>query len=73
MSITGRATAAVGPAYLRMDGWAGRHDYAVMVVGETPKKYRIKAVMDTKLPRRMLRAGDEALVPKHAIKFSVAR
>lgn len=60
------------PGYLRIDGWAGRHDYAVMVIGETPKKYRIRAVV-TATPlagrRRSLNVGEEALVPKHAISW----
>lgn len=56
--------------YLMIDGWAGRHDYSVLVVGETPKKYRIKAVMETKLRRRWLSVGDEAMVPKSAVRLA---
>lgn len=59
-------------AYLCTDGWAGRNEQAVLVVGETPKKYRIKAVMRTRMPGRCrwLSAGELALVPKHAIRMS---
>lgn len=62
---------AVGcQGYLRMDGWAGRQDYAVLIVGETPKRYRIKAVIETKLPRRWLKVGEEAFVPKEAVRLA---
>lgn len=61
-------------ALLRMDGWAGRHDYAVVVVGETPQRYRIKLPPQTDPIRlagggRWLRCGQSALVPKHAVAF----
>lgn len=57
--------------YVAVDGWAGRHDYAVIVVGETPKRYRIQAVMEMRLPnKRLLKIGDEALVPKRAVRFA---
>lgn len=53
---------------LRLDGWAGRTDVPVQVVGETSKRYRIKLMHDTRLPgRREGRAGDVVLVPKYAI------
>lgn len=56
--------------YLAMDGWAGRHDYAVLVIGETPRKFRIRAVIETKLRRRWLSVGEEALVPKSSVRFA---
>lgn len=57
--------------YLLMDGWAGRTEQAVMVIGETPKKFRIKAVMRTKLGgARWIYTGETALVPKHAVRFT---
>jgi hypothetical protein len=52
-----------------LDGWAGRREITVQVVGETPTRYRIKAVVPTKLPRRVLEKGEEMLVPKHAVRF----
>lgn len=61
---------AVRQAYLCTDGWAGRSEQAVLVVGETPKRYRIKTVMRTKLPGRWLYAGELALVPKQAVRFA---
>lgn len=58
-------------AYVAVDSWSGRHDYAVIVVGETPKRYRIQAVMEMRLPnRKHLKVGDTALVPKRAVRFS---
>ncbi len=64
-------SATARQAYLHLDGWAGLRQWAVLVVGETPKRYRIRAVMDnTPLPRRRIMAGQEALVPKYAVSFS---
>jgi hypothetical protein len=59
-------------AWLLMDGWEGRTEQAVLVVGETPKRYRIKAVARTKLAGRCrwISAGETALVPKYAVRFS---
>ena len=58
-------------AYLCTDGWAGRSEQAVLIVGETPKRYRIKAVMRTKLPNyRWLYVGELAMVPKTAIRLT---
>lgn len=53
-----------------LDTWAGRRYYAVEVVGETPKKARIRVLAPdgVMLPnRRYVQCGDIALVPKHAI------
>ena len=53
------------------DTWAGRRYYAVEVVGETPKKARIRVLTPggVMLPnRRYVQCGEIALVPKHAIK-----
>lgn len=59
-------------AYICMDGWGGRTEQAVLVIGETPKRYRIKAVMRTKLAgrSRWIYVGETALVPKHAVRFA---
>ena len=59
-------------AYLMMDGWGGRHDQAVLVIGETPKRYRIKAVMRTRLAGRCrwIYTGETALVPKTAVRLA---
>mgnify|MGYP000893478069 CR=1 FL=1 len=52
-----------------LDSWAGRQEITVQVVGETAKRYRIRAVVPTKLPRRVLEKGEETLVPKRAVRF----
>lgn len=58
--------------YVVVDGWSGRMEYAVMVIGETPKRYRIQAVMRTRLAGRdrWLNVGETTLVPKHAVMFT---
>ncbi len=53
-----------------LDTWAGRRYYAVEVLGETPKKARIRVLTpgDVMLPnRRYVQCGEIALVPMHAI------
>lgn len=53
------------------DGYEGRTETRVEIIGETPKRYRIKAVRRTKLAGRdrWLEPGDDVLVPKAAIRF----
>lgn len=61
---------AVNAKAIVLDTWAGRRYYPVEVVGETPKKARIKILAQggVMLPgRRYLNYGEEALVPKHAV------
>lgn len=56
------------PAFLALDGWAGRHLVPIRVVGETPKRYRVELLEDANLPsRRFAKAGDTVLVPKYAV------
>ena len=53
-----------------LDTWAGRRYYAVEVVGETPKKTRVRILTPggVMLPnRRYVDCGETALVPKHAV------
>lgn len=55
---------------LVLDTWAGRRYYAVEIVGETPKKARIRILTPggVMLPgRRYVNCGETVLVPKHAI------
>ncbi len=57
-------------ALLVLDGYAGRINKRCIVVGETPKKYRITPVLDEVivLPgTRLLNPGESALVPKAAV------
>lgn len=58
-------------AVLMQDGWAGRTETPVVIVGETPKRYRIRAAdgVTVCLSRGRRLTGDAtALVPKYAIK-----
>lgn len=53
-----------------LDTWAGRRYYAVEVIGETPKKVRVRILTQggVMLPgRRYIHCGEEVLVPKHAV------
>lgn len=64
------------PAILHTDGWGGRQQQACVVIGETPKRYRVRAVLgsELRLPfrgsgiRKILPSGS-ALVPKSAVTF----
>ena len=56
-------------AVVCINGWAGRIESPCYVIGETPKKYRIKADQDIELPRKTLFAGESALVPKSAVRL----
>jgi hypothetical protein len=59
------------PAQLLLTGWHGVSRHPVEVIGETPKRYRIRAEKLTRLAgrHRYLEPGKTALVPKAAIKF----
>lgn len=53
-----------------LDTWAGRRYYPVEVIGESPKKSRVKvlAAGGVMLPgRRYAQYGEKVLVPKHAV------
>lgn len=67
-----KATYTPWRGWLHLDGWAGRTKHGVLVVGETPKRYRIMSdehVDGVHLPgrRRFLPVGETALVPKCAV------
>ena len=55
--------------YLILQGWEGRTETRCEVLEETPKRYRIKALIGMRLggPGRWLDKGETALVPKRAI------
>jgi hypothetical protein len=55
--------------YLNLNGWGGVTSRKVEIVGETPKRLRIRAIERTKLAgrRRWIQAGETALVPKYAV------
>ena len=54
---------------LHLDGYSGRSSTRVEIVGETPKRYRIRAITQTRTAGRLvyLEPGQMALVPKHAV------
>lgn len=55
---------------LVLDTWAGRRDYAVEIVGQTPRKVRVRVLTPggVMLPgRRYVNCGGIVLVPKHAV------
>ncbi len=64
------AEEAVRRGLLMLDGYAGRTEQEVEIVGETPKRTRIRAITPTRLAgrRREMRPGEIALVPKYAVK-----
>jgi hypothetical protein len=62
------------PAFLCFNDWAGVRQVPVEVVGETPKRWRIRAPGPDSVRlagrRRCLKPGKTALVPKTAVQFS---
>jgi hypothetical protein len=57
--------------WLRITGWHGSTHQRVLVVGETPKRRRIRAITRTRLAGRgrWLEPGEEALVPSTAVQI----
>lgn len=55
------------------NSWAGYSEHPVELVGETPKRYRIRAINRTKLGGRCrwLARGEIALVPKRAVRVEL--
>jgi hypothetical protein len=58
-------------AFIQFDGWAGRYQVRVLVIGETAKRWRGRLERDTKLPGRGRRHGETVLVPKNAVSFAM--
>ena len=56
-------------AFLVLNSWGGRTYQEVEVIGETPKRLRIRALTNTRLAgrNRYLPVDFTTLVPKHAI------
>lgn len=52
---------------LMLTGYGGDTEQAVEVVGQTPKRFRIRAITRTKLPGRLLEPGQCVLVPRYAV------
>ena len=57
-------------AVLCLNGWEGRTETPVEIVGETSKRYRIRASKRVKLAgrNRWLEIGQTALVTKYAVR-----
>ena len=58
-------------ATITLGGWHGLSTQEVLVVSETPKRYRIRAIAKTRLAgrHRSLEVGQQALVPRHVVTF----
>lgn len=59
---------------LHLDGYSGRSSTRVEIIGETPKRYRVRAITQTRTAGRLvyLEPGQVALVPKRAITVEAA-
>ena len=59
---------------LHLNSYSGRSSTRVEIVGETPKRYRIRAITQTRTAGRLvyLEPGQIALVPKHAVTLEAA-
>ena len=61
------------PARLGLQGWHGVSWTHIVVVGETPKRYRIRGIGNGIVPlagrMRSLQPGQTALVPKRSVRF----
>src|SRR5262245_28042174 len=55
---------------LHLDGWAGRRRYPVEIIGETPKKYEVRAIVEMQLPGRSVKPGETDSVPKKSVTFN---
>jgi len=71
--VTGKGEGMI-IGYLLLDGWEGRTRQQVEVIGQTPKRYRIRAIDRTRLAGpRWLNPGETALVPKTAMRDNCAK
>jgi len=69
MMWSGNAVHPRRPVVLALDTWAGRVYVPVTVVGRTPRRVRVRLLVDAVLPsRRRSRAGDVVLVPSAALR-----
>jgi hypothetical protein len=58
-------------ATITLNGWQGLTTQEVEVVGQTPQRYRIRAITRTRLAGRLryLEAGHTVLVPRKVVNF----
>ena len=57
------------PAHVAIVGWWGATRPRVVLLAETPKRYRARVVDAYRTGNRTHRSGDIVLVPKHAVVF----
>jgi hypothetical protein len=69
MTWSGTAVHPRRPVVLALETWAGRVYVPVTVVGRTPRRVRVRLLVDAVLPsRRRGQAGDVILVPPRALR-----
>ena len=58
-------------AVFMMNGWAGYSETPCIVVGETPKRYRVKLTKQCRLPGRMRWGSKDQIVlmPKASVRI----
>ena len=69
--MTAQAFEPPRAAEIVLDGWSGIVRQPVEVIGETPKRYRVRAIQRTRLAgrNRWIDAGEVVLVPRRAVQF----
>ena len=71
MTTPGSVDYSPWPAWLYTEGWYARRLQAIMVVGETPKRYRVQSadgdVVRLSGRSATIRGTETALVPKYAV------
>lgn len=55
-------------AAIFIDSYAGRLSYLCEVIGETPKRYRVKMKEEALFPRKVVKKDEITLVPKTAVR-----
>lgn len=54
--------------WLHLQGWHGKSKHPVEIIGETPKRIRVRMCEKVNLPsRRVADVGAVVLVPKYAV------
>ena len=56
--------------YVCTESWVGTAFWRVLVLSQTPKRYRVRTLSKASLPRRgWVAVGTEVMVPKDAVTF----
>jgi hypothetical protein len=56
---------------VHLQSWAGHSSHPVIILAETPKRFRVQYIEPARLPTRFRPRGAIQLVPKHAVSFDV--